>query len=83
MKKFVVVFESHINDLSNAWEDNLRDSDWVSIDSVIGRNKIPVRTAKALKNAVDTMMSRKEISKNEMYKALEIMADSYLHRRNE
>lgn len=72
------VFESHVSDLSEAWEGNLRDSDWVSIDSVIGRSKIPVRTAKMMKNAVDVMMSKKEIDKNEMYKALEIMAQSYL-----
>lgn len=77
------VFESHINDLSDAWEDNLRDSDWVSIDLVIGRSKIPVKTAKALKSAVDTMMSRKEINKNEIWKSLEIMAQAYLNKGNE
>lgn len=72
------IFESNKMQLAKAWEENLRDSDWVSIDTIIGRQMIPVSSAKIVKKAVDKMMSSGEVNKKNVWKAIEIMASSYL-----
>lgn len=72
------VFEANIMQLSEAWEGNLKDSDWVSIETVIGRGMVPVSTAKIVKQALDTMLSRGEITKKNTWQALEVMAQKYL-----
>lgn len=72
------IFEANKSQLSEVWEENLRDSDWVSIETIIGREMIPVGTAKTIKKAVDKMLTNNQIDKKNMWKSVEIMAKAYL-----
>lgn len=72
------VFERNMHQLAEAWEDDVDDKHWVPIESVIGRSKIPVGSAKVIRKAIDTMLSRKEVTSKNMWQALEYMAADYL-----
>ena len=72
------IFEQNKTQLAEAWEGNFRDSDWIPIDSIIGREMIPVSMAKTVKRAVDKMMNNGQITKKNVWKSIEIMAKSYL-----
>lgn len=72
------VFENNMHQLAEAWEDDVDDKRWVPIESVIGRSKIPAASAKVIRKAIDTMLSRQEITSKNMWQALEYMAADYL-----
>lgn len=72
------IFEQNKTQLSEAWEGNLKDGDWVPIDSIIGREMIPVSMAKTVKRAVDKMMNNGQVNKKNIWKSIEIMAKAYL-----
>lgn len=72
------LFEKNKYQLAEAWEDNLKDSNWVSVDTITGRSMIPLSSARVVKRAVDKMLSKGEINKDDTWKSLEIMAEAYL-----
>ena len=72
------IFEANKMQLSEAWEENLRDSNWISIESIIGREMVPVGSAKIIKKAVDKMLSGGKITKKNAWKSIELMAKAYL-----
>lgn len=72
------VFEKNMHQLAEAWEDDVDDKRWVPIESVIGRSKIPAASAKVIRKAIDTMLSRQEVTSKNMWQALEYMAADYL-----
>ncbi len=72
------IFEANKMQLSEAWEENCKDSNWVSIETIIGREMVPVSSAKIIKRAVDKMLSNGDITKKNAWKAIEMMALAYL-----
>lgn len=68
----------NMDQLSEGWYDTATDKQWVPIESVIGRNKIPAGTAKILKKALDKMVGSQKISSKELWKGLEAMAEKYV-----
>lgn len=73
------VFERNLTQLSEAWEENLKESHWVSIETVIGRNMIPVSSAKIIKKAVEKMLGKGDVTKKNLWQALEYLATRYLN----
>jgi len=77
------VFERNMHQLSEDWdeEDASRDkTDWVPLESIIGRSKIPLGSAKVLKRAIDKMVGEKDLSSANLWQALEYWAADYLAR---
>ena len=68
----------NMDQLAEGWMDTANDKSWVPIESVIGRNKVPVSTAKMLKKALDKMVGSQKISGKELWKGLEALAERYV-----
>ena len=74
-------FERHLTDLSEGWldeEGELKHKSWVPLASVLGTDTIPPESARVVKQAVDTMMSRDDVSSKARWQALEFWATDYL-----
>lgn len=71
------MFERNIAQLSEEWED-APDSQWVPVDTLIGRSKIPVGSAKIIKKALDKMVGAGDITSKNLFQGLEYMAADYL-----
>ena len=74
-------FERHLTDLSEGWldeEGELKHKSWVPLASVLGTDTIPPESARVVKQAVDTMMSRDDVSSKARWQALEFWAADYL-----
>ena len=72
------VFERNMGQLAELWMDTDDGKRWVPIESVIGRSKIPSESAKIIRNALDCMVGRGEISAANLWQALEYWAADYL-----
>ncbi len=73
------VFENHLTDLAEGWlnrETSKREC--VPLASVIGTDNIPVEAAKVIRQAVQKMLDRGEITKKNLWQALEYWAADYL-----
>lgn len=68
----------NMDQLAEAWMDTDNDKNWVPIESVIGRNKIPAGSAKLVKKALDKMAGSQMIGSKNLWKGLEIMAETFL-----
>lgn len=73
------VFMRNITQLQEAFE-NPRDDNkkWVPIETVIGRNKIPAKTAKNLAKAVQRIQGVKKLKDIDLWQALDVLAEKYL-----
>jgi len=72
------VFERNVGQLSEAWIDSGNDKNWVPIESVIGRNKIPTGSAKVIRKALDKMAGRGDITTSNFWQGLEYLCADYL-----
>jgi len=72
------VFSRNLAQCAEAWEDSDDDKRWVPIESVIGRSKIPVGSAKIIRKALDKMLGRQEVTGENLFQGLEYMAADYL-----
>jgi len=72
------VFENNMEQLSKAWAFTDDEKRWVPIESVIGRSKIPAESAKIIKQALDRMTGRDEITAKNRWQGLEYLAAAYL-----
>lgn len=78
MEIILNVFERNVTQLSEAWENTTNDKRWIPIETVIGKAKIPVETAKVLKKALDKMIGTKEITSDSLYKGIEKLCNYYI-----
>ena len=75
------IFERHITDLSEGWLDEEGDTmlkSWVPLASIIGTDSIPVSAAAVIKQAVDKMVTKDDVSGKSRWQALEYWAADYL-----
>lgn len=76
-------FERHLTDLSEGWLDEdgeLKHKGKVPFASVLGQDGLPAEDAKVIKQALDRMVSRKEIESGERWRSLARWASEYLSR---
>lgn len=66
----LAIFEKHIGDLEAGWIEREKGGE-VPIASVLGSDMIPLKTAKLLKKAIDTAISRDEADPKALHKLLE------------
>ena len=75
------IFERHITDLSDGWLNEEGDTvlkSWVPLASIIGTDSIPVSAAAVIKQAVDKMVTKDNVSGKSRWQALEYWAADYL-----
>ena len=73
------IFENHLTDLAEGWTNrDASKSEWVPLASIIGTDNIPVEAARVIQKAVQKMMDRGEITKKNLWQALEYWAANYL-----
>lgn len=73
------VFENHLTDLAEGWtERETSTREWVPLASIIGTENIPVEAAQIIQKAVQKMMDRGEITKKNLWQAIEYWAADYL-----
>jgi hypothetical protein len=79
------LFERNLSQLSEAWEDweqswesSASVKRWVPIESVVGRRKIPVESAKVIKKALDRMTGRGDITEKNLWQGIEYLCADYL-----
>ena len=72
------VFQKNITQLQEGYKDKTKDKNFVPLETVIGRNKIPAGVAKKLSKAIAKVQGGGAIQSGEEYKALEIIADAFL-----
>lgn len=74
------IFENHEDDLAQGYlERDVRGGEWASFSSITGSDNLPIETLEKLHRIVEVMLSRTIIDKKEKWKAIDIIADSYLH----
>ncbi len=79
LKIVLDIFKEHIDDLAAYYEDETRsEKNWVPVSPLIKTNNIPLTAANTVKRALDKMQSRGEVTKNNLWQALEIWATDYL-----
>lgn len=74
----LTIFEKNMAQLSDGYDEVNEKSAHVYIESLIGRNTIPIDTAKKLKKIMDIMIGKKEISSGNLWKLFDKLADYYL-----
>lgn len=74
------VFEKHLEDLAEGWEhsEKTQGRSWVPLASILGTDDIPVGAAQVIKEAVQKMMDRGEVTKKNLWQAIEYWAADYL-----
>lgn len=72
------MFKRNITQLQESYDKPEDDKKWVSLETVVGRNKIPAKSAKKLAKAVQKIQGAKNLKEVDLWKALEILADKYL-----
>jgi hypothetical protein len=75
------VFQCHLTDLSKGWLDGdgeLKHKRCVPLSSVFGTDEVPAEAAKIIKQAVNSMVARDEVSAKAPWQALEMWAADYL-----
>jgi hypothetical protein len=79
IKIMLDVFKNNITDLAELYkDDNRKTGEWVPIAPIFGTNNIPIKVAQILMKAIDKMLSRQEITKKNIWQALEYWAADYL-----
>lgn len=73
------VFERNMHQLSDGWnEGESRDKDWVPLESIFGRSKIPLGSARVIKRALDKMVGEKDLTSTNLWQAMEYWSADYL-----
>lgn len=72
------VFEKNITDLSKAWEPEDAKPGWVPLATIIGTDVVPAEAARVIQKAVKRMMDKGDITKKNLWQALEFLCADYL-----
>lgn len=73
------IFERHLTDLSEGWEEReATGKDWIPLASVLGTDSIPAPAAQVIKRAIGKMMDTGQVTKKNLWQALEYWAAEYL-----
>lgn len=72
------VFANNVTQLSEGWEESDDDKRWVPIETVIGRSKIPSGSAKVIKQALERMAGKGDITPKNLWQGLEYLCADYL-----
>ena len=72
------VFAKNITQLQDGYKNDMSKT-WVHLETVIGRRKIPSDLARKLSSILQKMESRGEIKKDELWKGLDKLCDTYLN----
>ncbi len=74
------VFEKHLTDLQNGWEYGKETPGraWVPIASIFGTDSVPLEAARVIREAVDKIVGREQLTKRNLWRALEHLAADYL-----
>ena len=73
------IFMQNITQLQERYDKPEDDKKWIPLETVVGRNKIPAKTAKKLAKAIQKIQGAENLKKNELWRGLEILAEKYLN----
>ena len=68
----------NITQLQESYERPEDDKKWVPLETVVGRSKIPAKSAKILARAIQKIQGVENLKKGELWRGLEILAEKYL-----
>ena len=72
------IFKKNITQLQECYDRPEDDKKWVPLETIVGRNKIPAKTAKKLAKAVQKIQGAKNLKEVELWRTLDVLADKYL-----
>jgi ParB-like nuclease domain len=78
------VVENNLDSFADGWYDSEREeikatqSQWVPLATIFNQNKVPAKSAATIKKAVDKMLSKGDLNKEQKWEALEYWASTYL-----
>lgn len=72
------IFMQNITQLQESYERPEDDKKWVPLETVVGRSKIPAKSAKILAKAMQKIQGAENLKKGELWRGLEILAEKYL-----
>lgn len=70
--------QRHIDELKNIWIEKSKDTDYIPVSTIIGRSDLKKEYAIKFDKAVQLLLDKKIIKKNERDKALAVLSDYYL-----
>ena len=70
--------ENHLEELKDIWVEEAEDKQWVPLNTIFNRTKVMAKDGRIIDKAVERMISKGEIKKNEKHKAILKMAECYL-----
>ena len=79
LKLVLDTFQANISDLAGLYEDEARKAgDWVPVAPILGTTAIPLEAARVIGQAIQKMVDRGEITKKNLWQAIEYWAADYL-----
>lgn len=73
------LFTKNICQLQEAYEKPEDDKNWIPLETVTGRRKIPAKSAKTIAKALKKLQGKENIKSSELWRGLEILAENYLN----
>ena len=73
------LFTKNICQLQEAYEKPEDDKNWIPLETVTGRRKIPAKSAKTIAKALNKLQGKENIKSSELWRGLEILAENYLN----
>lgn len=70
--------ENHLEELKDVWVEEAEDKQWVPLSTIFGRTKVTAKDGRVINRAVEKMLSKGEVKKNEKRKAIARLAEMYL-----
>jgi len=75
------IYGKHLDELRAGWLDDkgeLKHKSWVPFESIFGNNCLPAESAKVVAQAIDKMLAKKDITRDNVWQALEYWAADYI-----
>lgn len=74
------LFEKHQAELAEGWADReeTKNASWVPLASIFGGDRVPIESAKVIRQAAERMMDTGDVTKKNLWQAVEFWAAEYL-----
>lgn len=72
------IFTQNVTQLQAGYDTPESDKNWVPLETIFGRRKVPASTAKKVSKVLSKIQGEKKFKSNEMWRGLEILAEQYL-----
>lgn len=72
------IVNNHMEELKDCWIDDAKDKEYVPLSTIIGRSSVKASSGRVINKAVERLLSKGEIKKDEKEEVLRILSEKYL-----